>query len=98
MRYLKETLGLTQAGYRDRITVRPPDSTEASFFGIPADGRVAILQAIRTAFDQDGHPIRVTLNVYPADRTRFEINAGKVPGTVPDIDVAEVACHRDNTP
>ena len=79
VRYLKGTLGLTQAGYRDRITVRPPDSAEASFFGIPADGRVAILQAIRTAFDQDGHPIRVTLTVYPADRTRFEINAGQVP-------------------
>ena len=90
VKYLKETLGLIQEGYRDTITVRPPDSAEANFFGISADGRVAILQAIRTAFDEGRHPIRVTLTVYPADRTRFVINAGNVPELIPGPDVAEV--------
>jgi GntR family transcriptional regulator len=88
VKYLKETLGLTQAGYRDTITVRAPREAEPSFFDIPADGRVAILEAVRTAFDLDGHPMRVTVTLYPADRTRFEINAGKVPER---ISIAEPA-------
>jgi len=77
--YLEETLGIEQAGYRDTITVRAPDQTEAVFFHIPADGRVAILAAFRTAFDRDGNPIRVTITVYPADRTLFRMNVGQVP-------------------
>jgi len=84
VQYLEETLGLTQAGYRDTITVRAPSDIEASFFGVPADGRVAILAAVRTAFDEDGTPIRVTATVYPADRTLFAIDAGRVPSRVPD--------------
>jgi GntR family transcriptional regulator len=79
VRYLEDTLGLKQAGYRDRIEVRAPDDSEASFFGVPADGRVSILAAVRTAFGEDGAAIRVTITVYPADRTLFEINAGLVP-------------------
>jgi GntR family transcriptional regulator len=77
--YLRKTLSLTQARYRETITVRSPDSTEASFFGIPTDGRVQLLQAIRTAYDRKDHPIRLTLTVYAADRTRFVIDA-RVPG------------------
>jgi GntR family transcriptional regulator len=83
--YLKDTLGLAQAGYRDTITVRAPKASESSFFGVPADGRVAILEAFRTAFDQHGKPLRVTITVYPADRTRFAINAGKVPPGAPGV-------------
>jgi GntR family transcriptional regulator len=79
VKYLKEALGLTQAGYRDTITVRAPCEAETSFFGIPADGRVAILETVRTIFNLDGQAMRVTVTVYPADRTCFEINAGKVP-------------------
>lgn len=95
--YLKETLGLAQAGYRDTITVRAPKASESSFFGVPADGRVAILEAFRTAFDQHGKPLRVTITVYPADRTRFAINAGVVPPGAPaevtelPRDTAEIA-------
>jgi GntR family transcriptional regulator len=73
--YLKKTLGLTQARYLDTITVRAPDGTEASFFGIPADGRVQLLQVIRTTYDRAGHPIRLTLTIYPADRNRFVIES-----------------------
>lgn len=81
--YLEQALGLTQAGYRDMITVRAPNDIESSFFGVPSDGRVMILAAVRTAFDQDGKPIRVTVTVYPADRTRFAITAGDIPADAP---------------
>jgi GntR family transcriptional regulator len=77
--YLEETLRIEQAGYRDTITVRAPNAMEAAFFHIAADGRVAILAAFRTAFDQDGNPIRITITVYPADRTLFRMNVGQVP-------------------
>ncbi len=95
--YLKQTLGLEQTGYRDTITVRAPKASESSFFGVPDDGRVAILEAFRTAFDQHGKPLRVTITVYPADRTRFAINAGEVPPGAPAVvtgqarDTAEIA-------
>lgn len=88
--YLKETLGLRQAGYRDKIAVRTPNENEASFFGVPADGRVMILAASRTAFDPHGQPIRVTITVYPADRTLFAINAGQVPDTIPATQPSEL--------
>ena len=36
--YLKTALNLAQAGYRDTITVRAPDSNETAFFGLPVTG------------------------------------------------------------
>jgi GntR family transcriptional regulator len=87
--YLEETLGVEQAGYRDTIRVRAPSDSESSFFGVPADGRVMILAAVRTAFDQHGAPIRVTVTVYPADRTRFAVTAGFVPADAPMVIVEE---------
>jgi GntR family transcriptional regulator len=95
VQYLKETLGLRQAGYRDKITVRAPNESETSFFGVPADGRVMILAASRTAFDPDGQPIRVTITVYPADRTLFAINAGQVPGTIPETQPTQLTGETD---
>lgn len=90
VRYLENTLGVKQVGYRDTIRVRAPDDSEASFFGVPADGRVSILSAMRTAFAQDGQPIRVTITVYPADRTLFEISAGLLPNTPSSAESAEL--------
>ena len=94
VRYLEKTLGVRQAGYRDTIRVRAPYESEAAFFGVPADGRVAILAAVRTAFGEDGKPIRVTITVYPADRTLFEINAGTVPDTSAPAESAELTGRR----
>jgi GntR family transcriptional regulator len=79
--YLRETLGVKQAGYRDTIMVRAPDGSEAAFFRVPDDGRVAVFEIRRTAFDEQGTPIRLTVSVYPADRNQFAINVGEVPGT-----------------
>ena len=78
-RYLAGTLGIRQVGYRDMITVRAPDLTEAEFFKLSSDGRTAVYEILRTAFDQAGTPMRLTVTVLPADRNRFIINIGNVP-------------------
>jgi GntR family transcriptional regulator len=72
-------LGLEQVGYRDWITVRAPNNDEVSFFGIPPDGRVSVFEIFRTAFDQNGDPMRVTVTIFPVDRQQFIIDVGKVP-------------------
>jgi GntR family transcriptional regulator len=79
VRYLKKTLELEQIGYRDWITVRAPSNDEAGFFGLPADGRIAVFEIFRTAFDQNGNPMRVTVTIFPVDRQQFIIDVGKVP-------------------
>jgi len=87
MKYLEQTLGLKQVGYRDWITVRTADSTEASYFNLPPDGRVSVFEVFRTADDQTGTPMRLTVTVYPTDRNEFIVNVGDVPndadGVVP---------------
>jgi len=77
VKYLAETLGLEQVGYRDWITVRMPDSAEVEFFGI-ADNQ-AMSEISRTGFTEDGTATRVTVTVYPADRNQLVVNSGKVP-------------------
>jgi len=79
VKYLADTLGLKQVGYRDWITVRTPDANEATFFNVPADGRVAVFEIFRTAFDQTGTPMRLTVTVFPADRNQFIVSVGQVP-------------------
>jgi GntR family transcriptional regulator len=80
VQYLRETTGLKQVGYRDTITVRTPDGAEAQFFGLPDDGRVCVIETRRTAFDEKGMPIRLTVSTYPADRNQFAVVVGQVPG------------------
>ena len=79
VQYLQETLGLKQVGYRDWITVRAPDATEMAFFRIPGDARVPVFVIYRTAFDESGDPMRVTVSVFPADRNQFIVNVGTLP-------------------
>lgn len=79
VKYLADTLGLKQVAYRDWITVRTPDPTEAMFFGLPQDGRVGVFEIFRTAFDQTGTPMRVTVTIFPTDRNQFVVNVGPVP-------------------
>jgi GntR family transcriptional regulator len=82
--YLRETLDIKQAGYHDTLTVRAPDNVEAAFFKLPDDGRVSIIELRRTAFDEQGEPVRLTVSVYPADRNQFAVNVGEVPEEVAD--------------
>ena len=79
VKYLLKTLRLKQVGYRDWITVRAPDQDEITFFRIPPDGRVQVFEIFRTAFDQNGNPMRVTVTVFPTDRNQFIVNVGEIP-------------------
>jgi GntR family transcriptional regulator len=79
VQYLADTLGLRQVAYRDWIRVRVPDGTEAAFFNLPPDGRVAVFEVFRTAFDQTGTPMRLTVSVMPVDRNHLIVNVGDVP-------------------
>jgi GntR family transcriptional regulator len=77
--YLQDTLGIKQAGWRDRITVRTPNANEITFFQLPDDGRIAVFETFRTGYDESGKPLRVTITTYPADRNEFVMDVGKVP-------------------
>jgi len=79
VQYLANTLHIRQVGYRDRITVRSPNPTEADFFKLPPDGRISMYEITTTAYDGNEQPMRVTVTVYPADRNQFIINVGTVP-------------------
>lgn len=83
--YLETTLDMKQAGYRDWITARTPDLNEQSFFGIEHDATV--FEIFRTAFDESGSPVRVTVTIYPTDRNQFIVNVGTLPD--PQYDIAE---------
>jgi GntR family transcriptional regulator len=85
MKYLEQTLGLRQLGYRDWITVRTADASESTFFNLPLDGRVSVFEVFRTAYDHTGNPMRLTVTVYPTDRNQFIVNVGDVPYTK-DVD------------
>jgi GntR family transcriptional regulator len=77
VRYIAGTIGIRQVGYRDWITARRPDVNEQTFFGLAHDGTV--FENFRTAFDQTGKPLRVTVTIFPADRNQFIFNVGNVP-------------------
>jgi GntR family transcriptional regulator len=77
VKYLSEILGLEQVGYRDWVTARGPDGREREFFGLAHDATV--FELFRTAFDQNGTPMRVTATVYPIDRNQIVFDFGAVP-------------------
>jgi GntR family transcriptional regulator len=82
--YLRETLGLRQVGYRDRMLVRAPDENETVFFALPRDGSVPMVLLMRTGYQASAEgpiPFRVTFTVLPADRNQLVINSGEVPAT-----------------
>jgi GntR family transcriptional regulator len=81
--YIEETLGRKQVGWRDRFVVRAPDAFESSFFKLADDGRVAVIEIIRTGYDENGEPFRLTITTYPADRNQFVMAVGEVPQDEP---------------
>ena len=42
-------------------------------------GEGAAFEIFRTAFDQNGKPMRVTVTIFPVDRQQFIIDVGEVP-------------------
>jgi GntR family transcriptional regulator len=83
VRYLQNEIGIRQVGYRDWIAVRAPNSVEMEFFSLPPDGRVAVVENSRTAFDGNGQPMRLTVTVFRADRNQFISEVGIVPPPKP---------------
>jgi GntR family transcriptional regulator len=83
--YLKQELGLIQAGYQDLIAVRPPDQEESIFFDLPDSASVTLIELSRTVYATSGEPIRFTVTVYPADRNMLYYNVGQVPETYREV-------------
>lgn len=77
VRYLDQKMDVRQTSYRDWITARAPDGDEQQFFGISHDSMV--FDIFRSAFDQHGNAMRVTVTVFPADRNQFIVNVGNPP-------------------
>ena len=72
--YLARTLDRRESSYNDLITVRIPEVEEAQFFKLPEYGSVQMFEIFRTAFDQHGKPMRLTITVCPTDRNHFAID------------------------
>lgn len=87
--YLARECDLKQVGYRDTISVRPPDPDEAWFFKLPPDGRISVFEIHRVGFDKNGNRMRLTVTVYPADRNRFRVDVGKVPSRAAAVTAAD---------
>lgn len=77
--YIEDVLGIKQVGWRDTFTVRAPDLVESTFFSLPDDGHIAVIEITRTGYDESGQPFRVTVTTYPADRNQFVMTGGEVP-------------------
>jgi GntR family transcriptional regulator len=77
--YLQDVLGLRQARYRDKITVRAPGAAEMAFFRLQDGGLAAVFEKFRTAYDSRGEPFRLTVSMFAADRSQFVVVAGQVP-------------------
>jgi GntR family transcriptional regulator len=89
MAYLAHECDLRQVGYRDTISVRPPEEIEARFFRLPADGRISVFEIHRLGFDDSGDRLRLTITVYPADRNRFRVEVGKAPPRLTAVPAAQ---------
>jgi GntR family transcriptional regulator len=83
--YLGEVLGVREDGWLDIFGVRVPSAAEAVFFELPDDGRVPVLEWIRTGYDQRKRPVRVTITTCAAGRNVFAIPTGNVPEKYPAL-------------
>ncbi|TDC76958.1 hypothetical protein [Actinomadura sp. 7K507] len=59
-----------------RIEPRLPDENEKRFFGLGDSAAGLVLETIRTAYSPEGTAFRLTVTVWPADRTRLHYNDG----------------------
>jgi GntR family transcriptional regulator len=77
--YLSSEIGVKQAGYKDRISVRPPNDDETAFFKLPEDGRIPVYEIRRECFDPKGKRFRLTVTVTPVDRVEYLVEVGVDP-------------------
>jgi GntR family transcriptional regulator len=82
--YLRDSIGIQQAGYHHKIIVRAPEQDEGSFFRLPDDQRISVIENRQIVFSEDGSPIELTVSVYPADRNQLAVNIGVVPVELAD--------------
>jgi GntR family transcriptional regulator len=75
------TCGIKQVGYQDAIEWRAPTEEETTYFSLPADGHIQVVEIRRVAFGQKEARVRLTVTVYRADRNRFVLNVGNVPNS-----------------
>jgi GntR family transcriptional regulator len=87
IKYVEDKLGVKQVGLHDLITARVANSHEVAFFDLPDDGQVAVFEVSRVGFDENGHPLRLTVTVYPADRNYLAYDEGQLPVNVGAHDV-----------
>ncbi|MFB4310825.1 GntR family transcriptional regulator [Actinomadura sp. GTD37] len=80
--YLGKTLGYREVGFHDEIKARVPDENEKRFFSLGDSAASIVFETVRTAYSADGKAFRVTVTVWPADRTRLHYNDGDVPAAV----------------
>ncbi|HEY8479333.1 MAG TPA: GntR family transcriptional regulator [Spirillospora sp.] len=80
--YLGEALGYSEVGFHDEIRARVPDDNEKRFFNLGDSAADVVFETVRTAYSPDGKAFRLTVTVWPADRTRLHYNNGKVPDDV----------------
>lgn len=78
--YLKRC-GHEQVGYEDEFDARPPTDEELKFFGLSKNS-LAVIEHVRTAFDQNGEPFRLTVTVYKPGTNKIRFIAGQVPDEV----------------
>ena len=88
IKYVEDKLGVKQVGLHDVITARVANSHEVAFFDLPDDGQVAVFEVSRVGFDENGHPLRLTVTVYPADRNYLAYDEGQLPVNVGAHDVS----------
>ncbi|MGI8336067.1 GntR family transcriptional regulator [Actinomadura scrupuli] len=77
--------GREQAWYEDEMTARQPTPDELDFFGLSKDS-LAVLEVIRTAYDQNDVPFRLTVTVSAPGRNVFRILGGDVPAQVRELE------------
>ncbi|WP_165966946.1 GntR family transcriptional regulator [Actinomadura sp. 7K507] len=80
--YLGEALGYSEVGFHDEIKARLPDENEKRFFRLGDSAADVVFETVRTAYSPEGTAFRLTVTVWPADRTRLHYNDGQVPDDV----------------
>lgn len=82
-RYLDEAIGVQEIGSRDTMTVRAPTPNEATRFGLPQDGRIAVFETRQMGVDPTYKTVRVTITIYPSDRNTFAMETGALAAPPP---------------
>jgi GntR family transcriptional regulator len=77
VKYIGESLGRKQVGYRDLISARLPTDKEQALFNLTHNHTV--IEIYRTSFDEEKTPLRVTATVFPSDRNKVAYDIGSVP-------------------